>query len=89
MNTTYILGTLGAAGRPIDFAGGERFEEIDNGEFTNKADARKAAAEMARMDVLYSEDGTCDVAIAIRRGDALSLLTVATAERNRKTVRWS
>ena len=91
MSKTYILGTLGQGGRQINFAGGELFEAMGNGEFTCKAEARKAAAELAQMWARDSEDGVCDVAIAVSADeDSMpDLLTVATATRGRKTVRWA
>jgi hypothetical protein len=91
MSKTYQLGTLGQGGRQINFAGGELFEAMDNGEFTSKAAARQAAAEVAQMYARDSEDGVCDVAIVVSADeDSIpDLLTVATATRGRKTVRWS
>lgn len=91
MSKTYTIGTLGQGGRPVNFAGGEIFEAMDNGEFKSKAEARKAAAEVAQMWARDSEDGVCDVAIVVSTDeDSIpDLLTVATATRGRKTVRWS
>ncbi|MEY2854639.1 MAG: hypothetical protein RL030_1771 [Pseudomonadota bacterium] len=91
MSKTYILGTIGHGGRQINFAGGQLFEEMNNGEFKNKAEARKAAAEVAQMWARDDEDGTCDVAIIVSENeDSIpDLMTVATATVGRKTVQWS
>lgn len=90
MSKTFTLGTLGNGGRQINFAGGALFEPMDNGEFSSKAAARQAAAEIAQMWARDSEDGVCEVAIVVS-GDYEStpdLLTVATATRGHKRVRW-
>lgn len=81
MSRTYAIGAMGRYG----------FEEINNGSFANKAEARKAAAELARMWASDSEDGIGRVAIVVSTDDDRSpdMLTVATADRGRKTVRWS
>lgn len=91
MSKTYTLGTLGRGGRPVNFAGGKLFESMDNGEFKSKAEARRAAAEVAQAWACDSEDGVCDVGIVVSADeDSMpDLLTVATATRGRKTVRWS
>ena len=49
MSKTYTIGTLGHGGSAVNRAGGELFEAMDNGELTNKAEARKAAAEVAKI----------------------------------------
>lgn len=92
MRKTYTLGTLGqGGGGAINYAGGLRFELIDNGEFTNKAEARQTAAELARMWADDSEHGTAKVAIVVSadKNRIPDLLTVATATRGRKRVTWS
>jgi hypothetical protein len=87
MTKTYTLGTLG----PINFAGGELFEAMDDGEFSSKAAARSAAAEVAQMWARDSERGECQVAIVVSTDDDSipDLLTTATATHGNKRVRWS
>ena len=91
MSKTYTLGTLGNGGHPINFAGGELFEAMDDGEFSSKASARSAAAEIAQLWARDSDDGVCAVAIVASADDGgiESLVTVATAKRGNKRVRWS
>lgn len=91
MSKTYTLGTLGKGGRPVNSAGEELFEAMDNGDFKSKAEARKAAADVAQMWARDSDDGASDVAIVVStdKNSIPDLLTVATATRGRKTVRWS
>lgn len=90
MRKTYTLGTLGRGGRPVNFAGGQLFEAMDNGEFTSKDGARKAAAELAEMFARDAEDGTCQIAIVVSAGDgAPDLMTVATATVGKKRIQWS
>ena len=87
---TYTIGTIGRGGSPINRAGGALFESIDSGEFSSKLAARKAASELAKAWANDSDDGRCEVAIAVRNDDDSipDLMTIAMANRARKSVRW-
>jgi hypothetical protein len=90
MTTIYIVGTLGQAGSTINFAGGSRFEPINNGEFTSKRAAKGAAAECARDWAISADGEAVEVAVAVQRDESmLDLLATCTARAGNRRVQWS
>lgn len=89
MKAIYTIGSVGDSGIVCNYLDGRRFEPFSDGEFTNLARAKRAAAELARN---WANDQGGDVEIAIVRaveGDTYpDCVTIVTAKPGCKRATW-